>query len=232
MNFTRTLKSVAAVAALMGVTASFAANLPVNLASGTGVLTVSSAAQTNLGYGGITFGAQAGSTTSQSGSVLTQAATGVTTDAANSALATVDFVGSGWILKNSTLTITYNDISADLTNKIIYADVTDNLGTTDHLALFNVATVSGSTAIPAGLTNGQTASFANTLSGLTLTTAAATRIGTVANAANLVGFLQSIDFGTYAVNTTVTAVPEPSTYAMVGLGLLAVGAVARRRKQA
>jgi len=221
----------AAVFALTGLSSAFAANLPVNLNSGSGVLTVSSAAQTNLGYGGITFGALSGSTTTQSGSVLTQAETAVSATSGNAALATADFLGSGWLLKNSSLAITYTNISADFANKLIYADVTDSLGTT-RLDLFNVATVSGSTAIPAGLLNGQTASFSNTMSGLTLTSAAATRIGTVANAANLVGFLQSIDFGTLAVSTTVAAVPEPSTYAMVGLGLIAVGAVARRRRAA
>lgn len=231
MSFTQTMKTTAAAIAMIGASSAFAANLPVNLATGTGVLTVSSTAQTNLGFGGITFGALSGSTTSQSGSVLTQAETAAIASADNSALASVSFLGSGWVLKNSSLTITYSNIAADLTGKTIYADVTDSLGTS-NVALFNVATVAGSTAIPAGLTNGQTASFSNTLTGLTLTTTAATRIGTVANAANLVGFLQSIDFGTFAVNTTVTAVPEPSTYAMVGLGLVAVGAMARRRKQA
>lgn len=231
MSFTQTMKTTAAAIAMIGASSAFAANLPVTLASGSGVLTVSSAAQTNLGYGGITFGALAGSTTSQSGSVLTQAETAAIASADNSALAGVNFLGSGWVLKNSSLTITYSNIAADLSGKTIYADVTDSLGTS-NVALFNVASISGSTAIPAGLTNGQTASFSNTLTGLTLTTAAATRIGTVANAANLVGFLQSIDFGTFAVNTTVTAVPEPSTYAMVGLGLVAVSAMARRRKQA
>lgn len=231
MSFiTRSLPSAAAFVLMSGASA-YAANLPVTQTSGSGVLTVSSSAQTNLGYGGITFGALSGSTTSQSGSVLTQAETAVTATSGNAALATADFLGSGWLLKNSSLSITYTNISADFANKLIYADVTDSLGTS-RLDLFNVATVSGSTTIPAGLINGQTASFLNTMSGLTLTSTAATRIGTVANAANLVGFLQSIDFGTMAVNTTVTAVPEPSTYALVGLGLVAAGAIARRRRAA
>lgn len=232
MKFTRSLKASAAAAALMSLSTAFAANLPVTLSSGTGSFAVSSSAQSTLSLAGITFGALSGSTTTQSGSTLSQAATGVAGNAANTAVATTDFLGSGWQLKNSTLTINYTNASVDLANNVIYADVVDSLGSVTHLDLFTVGSTSGSTALPSGLLNGQTASFSTTLSKLNLTTDAATRIATLAGSSGLVGFLQGIDFGTYAVSATVTAVPEPSTYAMVGLGLMAVGFVARRRRAA
>ncbi|NRR33859.1 PEP-CTERM sorting domain-containing protein [Oxalobacteraceae bacterium] len=39
----------------------------------------------------------------------------------------------------------------------------------------------------------------------------------------------AISFAAHAGADTVTPVPEPSTYAMLGMGLLMVGALARRR---
>jgi len=44
------------------------------------------------------------------------------------------------------------------------------------------------------------------------------------------GLNATVSAGTLTINYTVAAVPEASTYAMMGLGLLGLGAVARRRK--
>lgn len=230
MTFTNTLK-FATAATLACAGSAFAANNPVVLDTSYGVMHVSSAAITNLGYGGITFGAKPGSASIYSNPWMTQFGTAMTTDAGNTTITSMDFGGSGWMLKSASLQITYSDISVDLSGKTIYATVTDGLGS-DRLALFNVASVTMPATIPPGLIFGETAEIDAAMSGLTLTTAAATRIGSVANALNLVGFLQSIDFGTFNINANVTAVPEPSTYAMAGLGLLAIGAIARRRKPA
>jgi hypothetical protein len=45
-----------------------------------------------------------------------------------------------------------------------------------------------------------------------------------------VGALQTVDdFGTITSTINVSAVPEPSVYALMGVGLVAVGLVSRRR---
>lgn len=46
------------------------------------------------------------------------------------------------------------------------------------------------------------------------------------------GVLTSVAFGTLSVDVTAAAVPEPSTYALMGIGLVGMGLVARKRRQA
>lgn len=48
----------------------------------------------------------------------------------------------------------------------------------------------------------------------------------------LSGLLTPVAFGTLAVDVTAAAVPEPSTYALMGIGLVGMGLVARKRRQA
>lgn len=163
----------------------------------------------------------ASGTTRESGGLLTPLTytmpiTKVTV--AGSGLSSVSFAGAGLEFDKifSTKSITFSDLSLDITGKSVLGKVN---GTSQ--VLFTSTGVTGS--VTGGTTNG---SFSYTASGLKLSTAAATAIGTALGVSAT--SLGKIGFGSLTVSGVI---PEPSTYALIGLGLAAAGAVARRRRE-
>ena len=128
--------------------------------------------------------------------------------------------------------VTIGDLWIDRTAKVVHGTLTggNGVGTISDLIVWNIASIQGDSAITAA------GSYTTTFSGLTVTT---TAFDAIAKSLGLLTLGKSAlsgvtDFGTITSHLTVTAVtppiPEPATYAMMGLGLIGVAVAARRRR--
>lgn len=131
--------------------------------------------------------------------------------------------------------LTVTDISVDLTSKTVFATIIggNGVGTLNNFALWNYANLTGPTTY-AGPGN-----YTDDITGLSLTSTGFTvfsqalGLGSLGKAA-----MQGItDYGSIhsVLNTKLViapSVPEPSTYALMGLGMAGIAVAARRRKAA
>lgn len=128
--------------------------------------------------------------------------------------------------------LTVTDLNVDLANKKVYATLigANGVGTVNNVYLWDIGTITGATSVTGAGT------FTTTLSGLSITTDGLNKftqaLGLLTLGKSALGGVT--DFG--SITSVIVAkaapagtVPEPSTYALMGIGLVGMSLVSRRR---